>query len=126
MSDTPVPGTIGWIDLTVPDAVGVRDFYAAVVGWTATPVDMDGYDDYCVAPEGREEPVAGICHARGENASQPAQWMMYVIVTDLAASLDACRANGGTVVVEPRELGAARMAVIRDPAGAVLGLYQPE
>lgn len=126
MSDAPVPGTIGWIDLTVPDAVRVRDFYAAVVGWTATPVDMDGYEDFCVAPPGREDPVAGICHARGENATQPAQWMMYVIVTDLAASLDACRANGGTVVVGPREVGEARMAVIRDPAGAVVGLYQAE
>jgi predicted enzyme related to lactoylglutathione lyase len=27
-------GTIGWIDLTVPDAKSLRDFYSAVTGWT--------------------------------------------------------------------------------------------
>ena len=26
-------GKIGWIDMTVDDAEGVRDFYTAVVGW---------------------------------------------------------------------------------------------
>jgi predicted enzyme related to lactoylglutathione lyase len=27
-----VPGQIGWIDLTVPDAPALRDFYQAVTG----------------------------------------------------------------------------------------------
>ena len=38
MSDAPPRppvGTIGWTDLTVPDADGLRDFYSAVVGWGA-------------------------------------------------------------------------------------------
>lgn len=26
-------GTIGWHDLTVTDATGIREFYEAVVGW---------------------------------------------------------------------------------------------
>jgi predicted enzyme related to lactoylglutathione lyase len=33
-------GTVGWQDLTVPDAERLRDFHAAVVGWRAEPVDM--------------------------------------------------------------------------------------
>ena len=28
-------GSIAWIDLTVPDATGIRDFYKDVVGWSA-------------------------------------------------------------------------------------------
>lgn len=31
----PALGTIGWTDLTVPDAVAVRDFYVQVAGDTA-------------------------------------------------------------------------------------------
>ncbi|MFW5947166.1 MAG: hypothetical protein ACOCUW_01630 [Gemmatimonadota bacterium] len=34
------PGSIAWIDLTVADAPGIRDFYASVVGWTPSPVPM--------------------------------------------------------------------------------------
>ncbi len=31
-------GTVGWMDLTVPDAPALRDFYSAVVGWTSSEV----------------------------------------------------------------------------------------
>ena len=30
-------GSIGWVDLSVDDAHGLRDFYAAVVGWKPEP-----------------------------------------------------------------------------------------
>ncbi len=45
-------GEIAWLDLTVEDAESVRDFYSDVVGWTITPVDMGGYDDFCMNSAG--------------------------------------------------------------------------
>ncbi|HEY9422117.1 MAG TPA: VOC family protein, partial [Thermoanaerobaculia bacterium] len=82
----PPVGSIGWIDLTVPNADEVRDFYSQVVGWKPEPVDMGGYSDYNMAsPDG--EPKAGVCHTRGNNASIPPQWMIYIVVEDLDASL---------------------------------------
>lgn len=123
---TPAPpalGTIGWTDLTVTDAVAVRDFYVQVAGWSATPLSMGDYDDFVMnAPDGST--VGGVCHARGRNAGAPAVWMMYITVADLDASLAACRDSGGTVVSEPRGAGGtARYAVIQDPAGAMAALY---
>lgn len=117
-------GKIGWIDLTVADAAGLRDFYSSVVGWRSAGVDMGGYQDFCMLPaEGGA--VAGVCHARGTNAGLPAQWLIYVTVADLDESLRSCRALGGVVVREPRGLGGqGRFAVIRDPAGAVCALFQ--
>ena len=41
-STKPRVGSIGWRDLTVPDAEGIRDFYEQVVGWKADPVDLGG------------------------------------------------------------------------------------
>jgi hypothetical protein len=38
-------GTIGWFDLTVPNADEVRDFYRAVVGWGVEECEMGGYSD---------------------------------------------------------------------------------
>jgi hypothetical protein len=125
MSEKPAVGSIGWHDLTVDDADGVRDFYAAVVGWTHGGVDMGWYSDYTMAPPEGGDPVAGVCHARGTNAGLPSQWLMYVIVADLDASMAACREHGGVIVIGPKKMGEARYCVIRDPAGAVCGLYQP-
>ena len=119
------PGRIGWVDLTVPDAQGVRDFYKAVVGWTVSEVPMGDYSDFCVHPSESEPPVAGICHARGSNAAVPPQWLIYITVTNLDASLASCLENGGKILAEPRKLGgAARFAVIKDPTGAVAALYE--
>jgi hypothetical protein len=126
MSDSkPEPGTIGWVDLTVSDAGNIRDFYKAVVGWEDQPQSMGDYDDYNMALAPFNEPVAGICHARGVNAGLPAQWLIYVVVEDLDGALENCRKLGGKVLTEPRNLGKdSRIAVIQDPAGAVMALWE--
>lgn len=125
MADDLEPGTIGWHDLTVDDASGVRDFYASVVGWRPEPVDMGGYEDFNMRLPNRQEAVAGVCHARGTNEGLPAQWLLYVVVEALDESLERCRELGGEVVAGPRGLGGSRYAVIRDPAGAACALYEP-
>jgi predicted enzyme related to lactoylglutathione lyase len=122
----PVPGTIGWRDLTVEDAPRVRDFYVAVVGWEAEEHPMGDYADYSMRVPSTGEAVAGVCHARGPNVGLPAQWLLYVTVADLAASLRECEARGGAVLHGPRDMGPwGTLAVIRDPAGAAIALMQP-
>jgi len=124
MVDSPKPvGSIVWTDLTVPDTETVRDFYQSVVGWSVDPVAMGDYEDFCVESEDGES-VAGICHARGENANLPAQWLIYIRVLNLDNSIEQCEANGGQVLQPPRDMGESRMAVIQDPAGAVAALFE--
>lgn len=119
----PVMGRVGWIDLTVGDAGGVRDFYAKVTGWKPSDVPMGDYADFNML-DSEGVPAAGVCHARGGNAGLPRQWLIYVYVPDLDSSLEACRTAGGEVIAGPKSMGAARYAVIRDPAGAAMALYQ--
>src|ERR1019366_80473 len=117
-------GTIAWVDLTVPDAPAIRDFYQAVTGWSASEVPMGDYSDFSLAPGPDAAPVAGICHARGVNAELPAQWLVYIIVADLDVSIARCLERGGEVLVGPKSLGGDnRYCVIRDPAGAVAALF---
>ncbi|MCA1610531.1 MAG: VOC family protein [Acidobacteria bacterium] len=119
-------GRIGWIDLTVPDADSVPDFYRSVVGWNSTDVDMGGYNDCSVHAGPGEAPVAGICHARGSNAALPPQWVVYITVADLDESLRKCVELGGQIVHGPAACGGqGRFRVFRDPAGAIAALYQP-
>lgn len=125
MSDTPQIGKIGWIDISVEDATGLRDFYQKVVGWQAEEVAMGDYHDFAMAMPDSGEAVTGICHARGSNAELRGGWLIYIIVEDVAASADTCRANGGKVIVEPREVSGGQFCVIEDPSGATAALYQP-
>jgi hypothetical protein len=119
------PGSIVGLDLTVPDAERVREFYVATVGWKPRPVEMDGYADYEMTDPSSGATVAGICHARGTNAGLPSVWLPYVGVAVLDAALDRCRNRGGSVVAGPfGEAGSWRYAVIRDPAGAHLALSE--
>lgn len=120
----PKIGEVGWLDLTAPDAESLRVFYQKVVGWTDEPIEMGGYNDYCMKPPESEAPVAGICHARGSNATLPAQWLIYITVASLDESLKQSIVLGGEVIVPTRDAGAGRFAVIRDPAGAVCALYE--
>jgi uncharacterized protein len=116
-------GTIVGLDLTIPDAPGLRDFYAEVVGWKPEPLSMGTYDDYMMlAPDGA--PVAGICRKAGGNADLPPQWITYVAVDDLSASLEKVTARGGEVVRAPAGVGPGAFALIKDPAGATLALMQ--
>jgi predicted enzyme related to lactoylglutathione lyase len=123
-SDKPPVGSIGWCDLTVKNADAVRDFYRDVVGWTSTDVDMGGYADYCMNQPVDETTMTGICWARGVNADLPPVWLVYFIVASLETSLAQVRASGGEVLRAPKASGAGRLAVIRDPAGAVCALYE--
>jgi predicted enzyme related to lactoylglutathione lyase len=119
-------GTIGWVDLTVPNADDVRDFYQAVVGWTTTAVDMGGYSDYMMNAPDAGEGISGVCWKRGVNADLPSQWLMYITVADLDASIAATSERGGEILAGPRGMGSyGRYCVIRDPAGAVCALIQP-
>jgi predicted enzyme related to lactoylglutathione lyase len=125
MSDSrKAPGQIGWIDLTVPDAEALREFYRQVTGWTASPVDMGGYNDYCMnSADGLM--VAGICNARGGNAAMPPVWMMYITVADLDEAMRRCVDRGGKIRLAARSMGShGRYCVIEDPAGAVAALYE--
>ena len=119
-------GSIMWRDLTVENAEEIRDFYTQVVGWTATPHDMGEYNDFDIHPPESDEIVAGICHARGENARIPPAWLMYIVVADVEKSAQRCTELGGQIIDGPRLMGGYAFCVIRDPAGAVAALISQE
>jgi predicted enzyme related to lactoylglutathione lyase len=112
-------GKVVWTDLTVPDAAALAEFYHAVAGWEPRAEAKECGDFNMLLP-GTQTPAAGVCYARGANANIPPQWMIYVPVKDLTASIRACEQRGGQVVCRLSFNG----VVIRDPAGAVMAIMQ--
>ena len=119
-------GRICWLDLTVLDASATRDFYRQAVEWSVQNVEMeDGgepYADYNMLDQ-VGNPAAGVCHARGANASLPPVWLIYLAVGDLAESLRRVRQEGGKIVKAIlRDDGEYAYVAIQDPVGAYLAL----
>lgn len=121
-SGKPKVGQIVWRDLTVTNAEEVKNFYSSVIGWKSQNHDMGDYHDFEIQTPEDEEVVAGVCHARGSNKNIPPQWLMYVYVESVQESAEACLKSGGEVVDGPRKMGTDDFCIIKDPAGAVLGL----
>jgi len=119
-------GRIGWLDLTVKDAPGVKHFYEKVVGWKISAFSCGDYDDFCLNLPGDGSTIAGICHALGANAALPPHWLVYVNVASVPESVAQAEALGGKVIDGPRKLGDRDFACIQDPAGAFLALIQAD
>lgn len=115
---------MAWCDLTVENAVELKDFYQGVMGWSPQGVDMGGYEDFSMVSPFNGKDVAGICHEKGPNADMPAQWILYFMVEDLDASLAQVKAKGGEQITAIKTFGDSRYTVIKDPAGAVCAIFQ--
>ena len=55
---------------------------------------MGDYADYNINLPDGSSTVAGICHARGSNADVPPQWLVYIVVEDVARSVPTLRGVG--------------------------------
>ena len=116
------PGTICWIDLASTDAAAATEFYCELFGWTATePIEnAGGYR--MLLHDGRQ--VAGLAPVWGD--TDGSTWSTYVASADADQTCAAAVASGGDVVMDAMDvLAAGRMAILRDPAGAQVSVWQP-
>ena len=115
-------GVPSWVDASVPDLPGARAFYGALFGWDVPegPPEAGGYSIASL----RGKPVAGI--GPQMNPDFPPAWMTYVNVDDADAVAAAVAAAGGQMLVPPMDvMDVGRLGILADPAGAVLGIWQP-
>ncbi|MFO0751008.1 MAG: VOC family protein [Myxococcota bacterium] len=116
----PPPGTFCWETLTTTDKAAAIAFYQAVVGFKTQ--DFHGH----VTLNASDAPMSGVADVGDAPPGVPSHWMSHVVVTDLAASRDRAAALGGTVLMPAIAIPeTGTMAVIRDPLGAVISLFEP-
>lgn len=114
-------GRFVWRDLLSKDVGAAKRFYEQLFGWRFEDATR-GDRPYVLARAGGML-VAGIVDVSA-NADAAPQWLSYMAVADVDKTLDLVRADGGKVLVEPRNLPIARVAAVADPQGAPLGLAQ--
>lgn len=115
-------GVPSWVDLSAPDLPAARAFYGSLFGWDVPegPPEAGGYSLALV----RGKPVAGI--GPQMNPDVPPAWLTYVNVDDADKVAAAVSVAGGQMLVPPMDvMDVGRMGILADPAGAVVGIWQP-
>jgi predicted enzyme related to lactoylglutathione lyase len=114
-------GAFAWNELATADVEKARRFYEETLGWTFESFQLpDG--PYSVAKVG-DQMVAGMGGLETGAVKQSTScWFAFIEVTDLDARVEKAKRLGATVVQAPHDVPAiGRVAVLRDPTGAVIG-----
>jgi uncharacterized protein len=116
-------GVFVWDELGTTDVDGAEKFYTEVFGWTTKDMgeDFGGYKLFEVGATG----IAGV-HAL-QDPSGGARWIPYVGVEDADATVAKASELGGSTAAEAMDIPTiGRIALIKDPQGALFGIIKPE
>lgn len=121
------PGTFCWTDLSTPDPQASKGFYTRIFNWEPNDMPLgEGMVYSMMQVSGKE--AAAISPQMEEQKAQgmPPYWSVYVAVESADETCRKATAAGGKVVMEPMDVfDQGRLAMIQDPTGAVLGLWEP-
>ena len=120
-------GVPNWVDLMTPDTERSRAFYAGLFGWeyTENPTGEDSPPYVMALKEGK--PVAGMMQRSEADAAagMPPMWSTYIAVDDIDATFAKVAPAGGQEMMPPMQvMEAGKMALLADPTGAVVGLWE--
>ena len=119
-------GHFCWIDLMAADISTAKQFYGELFGWEAVDQDTRGGPPYVVF-QADGSVLCGMGQLSDEMKSEgvPPTWNSYVSVDDLDATFGKAMGLGATPLMPPMQVvDAGKMAIIQDPTGAALSLWE--
>ncbi len=122
------PGTPSYIDLSTTDPRAAQAFYAALFGWEYDEEPTDTGTTYITARlDGKT--AAGMMEQPADmrEMGMPPCWNSYVTVDDAEAAAERAEAAGGSVLQPAFDvMDGGRMAVLADPTGGVVCVWEPK
>ena len=123
-------GHFGWNELVTNDTDAAGKFYGDLFGWQTQSFKPEGAPEN--APpyilfnmEDEETSVGGMMAS--PKPGIPPHWVPYVVVDSTDESLKKAESLGATVLMPATDIGGVgRIAVFKDPQGAVFGIHQME
>ncbi len=111
------PGSLTWAELRTRSRAAAAGFYEAVFGWDVQSVQAGAETFITCLLDG--EPVAGMVELGAADGQTPSYWMPYFAVGDCDAAATLADGLGGEVCEAPHDAAGRRLAVLRDPLGAL-------
>lgn len=113
-----------WVDTTQPDPEAAVAFYGDLFGWEFEDMMPPGSPGPYLVARIRGGDVAAVTRP-SEQAAGVATWNTYIAVDSADEASAKVRDAGGEVLVGPFDvMDAGRMAVIADPEGAILSVWE--
>jgi len=119
------PGYPTWAELASPNPQRSKDFYCGLFGWYSytLTIDIGEYEVFTLGGVQGPE-VVGMQFLQDDTLGS--SWTCYFRTADIAASVDAVRTAGGTVLVEPTDIAdLGQMALCSDLEGADFAFWYP-
>jgi predicted enzyme related to lactoylglutathione lyase len=113
-----------WVDLATVDQRAAK-FYCRLFAWTVRDRRV-GEGRYSTFAD-RAAPFASLYQLARKQIEHgvPSHWTPYVSVPDVDAAASKAAGLGGQIIVPPHDAGGlARVSLIADPTGALIGLWQ--
>jgi uncharacterized protein len=116
------------MDLLTSDVTGAREFYERIFGWQALEPSPEFGGYFMFARDGA--PVAGGMPIVPQMAEMDMDltdgWGVYLTAPDASAAIERVIAHGGKVRIPAMDVAdLGTQAVIEDPGGARIGIWQP-
>lgn len=120
------PGSFCWIELGTTDQQAAKTFYSNLFGWSVTDSPMGPGEVYSMFQlNGRDMGGGYTLRKDQKDAGVPPHWMLYIAVENADATAAKIARAGGIVIMPPFDvMDIGRMAVLRDPTGAVFSIWQ--
>ena len=119
-------GRFCWLDLAATDADSAKAFYGKVFGWTSHEQMANGGSFTRLRLSDRD--VGSIYQLRDAHLKNgmPSHWTPYIRVDNVKETARRVTSCGGEVIIRPFTLpGIARIALVLDSVGALVGLWEP-
>ena len=111
------PGSLTWAELRTRSRASAARFYQSVFDWEVQSVQAGAEAFITCVLDG--EAVAGMVELGAADGRSPSYWMPYFAVGDCDAAATLADGLGGEVCEAPHDAGGGRLAVLRDPLGAL-------
>jgi predicted enzyme related to lactoylglutathione lyase len=118
------PGSLTWAELRTRSRAAAARFYSAVWGWDVQSVRAGAEAYITCLLDG--DPVAGMVELAAADGRSPSYWIPYFAVEDCDAAATLADGLGGEVCEAPHEVAGRRLAVLRDPLGALFYVVSGE
>ncbi|WP_438489116.1 VOC family protein [Streptomyces sp. S186] len=114
------PGALGWVELATGDAESAVAFYSRVFGWSVR--SHGTYTQWGIG--GADFGGMSTVEARDREDVRP-HWLPYFAVESVDATAARAADTGGMLLMAPTDVpDGPRIAMLRDPQGAVFGIHQ--
>lgn len=112
------PGALCWNELAAANLDTAPDFYKGLFGWRTE--EFEGGPMRYLTIKNGDRTNGGM---REKQPQEPSYWLVYFAVEDVDAALAKVGELGGATIGGPFDMAMAKIAIARDPQGAVFALY---